>query len=49
MLELIQGVTLADRIARGPIPLNDAVAIALQIVDAGRAFIVNRIESTSQM
>ena len=34
VLELVQGETLADRIARGPIPLNDALAIARQIVDA---------------
>ena len=34
VLELVQGETLADRIARGPIPLNDAVTIARQIVDA---------------
>ena len=34
VLELVQGETLADRIARGPIPLNDALTIARQIVDA---------------
>jgi len=34
MLELVEGETLADRITRGPIPLDDALAIAKQIADA---------------
>src|SRR5688572_6977150 len=34
VLELIEGDTLADRIARGAIPLDEAVAIARQIGDA---------------
>jgi serine/threonine-protein kinase len=34
VLELVEGDTLADRIARGPIPLNEAVSIARQIADA---------------
>jgi serine/threonine protein kinase len=34
VLELVEGETLADRIARGPIPLTDALAIARQIADA---------------
>ena len=34
VLELVPGETLAERIARGPIPLNDALTIARQIVDA---------------
>ena len=34
VLELVEGETLADRIARGPIPLNDALTIARQIADA---------------
>jgi Tol biopolymer transport system component len=34
VLELVDGETLADRIARGPIPLNEALAIARQIADA---------------
>ena len=33
VLELVEGETLADRIARGPIPLADALAIARQIAD----------------
>jgi Tol biopolymer transport system component len=34
VLELVEGPTLADRIARGPLALADAMAIALQIADA---------------
>ena len=34
VLELVHGETLADRIARGPIPLNEALTIARQIADA---------------
>ena len=34
MLELIEGPTLADRIAQGPVPVDEAVAIARQIADA---------------
>jgi serine/threonine-protein kinase len=34
VMELVEGPTLADRIARGPIPLDDAWAIARQIADA---------------
>ena len=34
VLELVEGPTLADRIARGPIPLAEARAIAQQIADA---------------
>ena len=34
VLELAEGETLADRIARGSVPIPDAVAIARQIVDA---------------
>ncbi len=32
--ELVEGPTLADRIAAGPIPLDEAVPIAMQIADA---------------
>src|SRR6516165_11832583 len=31
VLELVEGETLADRIARGPIPLEQALDIAIQI------------------
>ena len=34
VLELIEGPTLADRIAQGPIPLDEAVPIAQQIAEA---------------
>jgi eukaryotic-like serine/threonine-protein kinase len=34
VLELVDGPTLADRIARGPLPLPDALPIARQIADA---------------
>jgi serine/threonine protein kinase len=34
VMELVQGPTLADRIARGPIPFDEALPIARQIADA---------------
>ncbi len=34
VLELVEGPTLADRIKHGPIPLDDALPIATQIVEA---------------
>jgi eukaryotic-like serine/threonine-protein kinase len=34
VLELIEGETLADRIAQGPLPVREALPIALQIADA---------------
>jgi eukaryotic-like serine/threonine-protein kinase len=34
VLELVNGETLADRIARGPIPLNDTLTMARQMADA---------------
>ena len=34
VLELVEGPTLADRIAQGPIPVDEALAIARQIADA---------------
>src|SRR5215831_17711819 len=34
VLELVDGETLADRIARGPIPVGDAIDIAKQIAEA---------------
>src|ERR1017187_3434926 len=34
VMELIEGPTLADRIAQGPIPLEEALGIARQIADA---------------
>jgi len=34
ILELVEGETLADHIARGPIPVDEALAIAVQICEA---------------
>jgi len=34
VLELVDGPTLADRIAAGPLPVDEALAIAMQIADA---------------
>jgi eukaryotic-like serine/threonine-protein kinase len=34
VMELIEGPTLADRIAQGPVPLDEALGIARQIADA---------------
>jgi serine/threonine protein kinase len=34
ILELVEGPTLAERIAQGPIPFEEALPIALQIADA---------------
>ena len=34
VLELVEGPTLAERIAQGPIPLDEALPIAKQIADA---------------
>ena len=33
-MELVEGATLADRLARGPIPLNEALPLACQIAEA---------------
>src|SRR5439155_19665096 len=34
VLELVEGDTLADRVARGPIPLNESLVIARQVAEA---------------
>src|SRR4030095_991978 len=34
VMELVEGPTLADRIKQGPIPYNEAIKVAGQIVDA---------------
>ena len=33
-MELVEGPTLADRIAQGPIPIDEALPIAKQIAEA---------------
>src|SRR5262245_44393508 len=37
VMEFVDGPTLADRIADGPLPINEALAIARQIADALQA------------
>ncbi len=34
VLELVEGDTLADRVARGPIPMNESLVIARQVAEA---------------
>src|SRR5262245_429634 len=34
VLELVEGPTLADRIAQGPIPIDEALHVSSQIADA---------------
>ena len=37
VMELVEGPTLADRIAQGPIPLDEALPIARQIARGARS------------
>jgi serine/threonine protein kinase len=34
MMELVDGATIADRIAQAPIPIDDSLPMARQIADA---------------
>src|SRR6476619_4309096 len=34
VLELVEGPTIADRVAQGPVPLDDALSAATQIAEA---------------
>ena len=34
VLELVDGETLADRVARGPLPIDDAIGVAMQLTEA---------------
>ena len=34
VLELVEGPTLAERIARGPLPIREAIALGQQIAEA---------------
>jgi serine/threonine-protein kinase len=34
ILELVEGSTLADRVAQGPVPIDEALAVAIQIAEA---------------
>ena len=43
VMELIEGPTLADRIAQGPIPLDETLSIARQIAEALEAAHVQRL------
>ena len=43
VMELVEGSTLADRIAQGAIPMNEAMPIAMQIADAFEAAHEQRI------
>ncbi len=42
VLELVEGPTLADRIAKGPIPLDEALPIAKQIAEAHEHGVIHR-------
>ena len=43
VLELVEGETLADRIARGPMPLDEVLLVARQIAEALEAALRSRL------
>ena len=47
VLELVEGPTLADRIADGPIPVDEALSIAKQIAEALEAAQARRHDAVS--
>ena len=47
VLELIEGEDLSERIAKGPIPLQEALTIALQIAEAVTRLRTRRASSTA--
>jgi hypothetical protein len=46
-MELVEDPTLADRIAEGPIPLYDTIAIARQIAEALHCFPAPRADASA--
>ena len=45
-MELVEGPTLADRIARGVMPINEALPIARQVAEAPRSVSVGAALAT---
>ena len=48
VMEVVEGPTLADRIKEGPIPLDEALAIAMQIAERSRPRTTPRVQALSQ-
>jgi len=48
-MELVEGPTLADRIERGPIPIDEALPIAKQIAEAFEAAHGHRLPATHRV
>jgi serine/threonine protein kinase len=49
VMELVEGPTLADRIERGPIPIDEALPIAKQIAEAFEAAHGHRLPATHRV
>ena len=47
-MELVEGPTLADRIAQGPLPIDEALPIAKQIAEALEAAAVGKQSTSAQ-